>query len=48
MTGASQEHGILGIRDGRPVPTLPIGTRLRILPNHACAPPTTWSRLRGW
>lgn len=37
MTGASQEHGILSTRDGAPVPELPIGTRLRILPNHACA-----------
>ncbi|MFD5825905.1 alanine racemase [Lentzea sp. NPDC060358] len=37
MTGASQEHGVLGARDGGPVPDLPIGTRLRILPNHACA-----------
>ena len=37
MTGASQEHGILSTRDGQPVPDLPIGTRLRILPNHACA-----------
>lgn len=37
MTGASQEHGVLSTRDGSPVPELPIGTRLRILPNHACA-----------
>ncbi|WP_329790520.1 alanine racemase [Lentzea sp. DG1S-22] len=37
MTGASQEHGVLSTRDGQPVPDLPIGTRLRILPNHACA-----------
>ncbi len=37
MTGASQEHGVLGTRDGEPVPELPIGTRLRVLPNHACA-----------
>jgi D-serine deaminase-like pyridoxal phosphate-dependent protein len=37
MTGASQEHGVLSTRDGEPVPDLPIGTRLRILPNHACA-----------
>ncbi|SFR06050.1 D-serine deaminase, pyridoxal phosphate-dependent [Lentzea waywayandensis] len=37
MTGASQEHGVLSTRDGKPVPDLPIGTRLRILPNHACA-----------
>ncbi|MFI6166182.1 DSD1 family PLP-dependent enzyme [Nocardia sp. NPDC051052] len=39
MTGASQEHGILSRRPGSPgdLPDLPIGTRLRILPNHACA-----------
>ncbi len=36
---ASQEHGILKIRAGsdNAMPHLPIGTRLRILPNHACA-----------
>ncbi|MFD4669589.1 alanine racemase [Lentzea sp. NPDC058450] len=37
MTGASQEHGVLSTRNGGPVPDLPIGTRLRVLPNHACA-----------
>ncbi|GHH30836.1 alanine racemase [Lentzea cavernae] len=37
MTGASQEHGVLSTRNGEPVPELPVGTRLRILPNHACA-----------
>ncbi|WP_371657424.1 alanine racemase [Streptomyces sp. NBC_00280] len=37
MTGASQEHGILTACDGHPLPDLPVGTRLRILPNHACA-----------
>ena len=39
MTGASQEHGTLAVRDGSPyeLPDLPVGTRLRILPNHACA-----------
>jgi D-serine deaminase-like pyridoxal phosphate-dependent protein len=40
MSGANQEHGILSWRDGR-IDDLsarwPIGTRLRILPNHACA-----------
>jgi D-serine deaminase-like pyridoxal phosphate-dependent protein len=39
--GANQEHGIVGWRDGRTDPELPqrfpLGTRLRILPNHACA-----------
>ncbi|MER7563970.1 DSD1 family PLP-dependent enzyme [Streptomyces sp. NPDC097941] len=37
MTTASQEHGTLIARDGAPLPDLPIGTRLRVLPNHACA-----------
>jgi D-serine deaminase-like pyridoxal phosphate-dependent protein len=36
---ASQEHGILAIRNGSGagMPNLPVGTRVRILPNHACA-----------
>ncbi len=39
MTDASQEHGILTMRPGSadPPPHLPVGTRVRILPNHACA-----------
>lgn len=37
MTAASQEHGTLTARDGTDLPDLPVGTRLRILPNHACA-----------
>ena len=41
VTGANQEHGILADRHGRPRPDLrellPLGTRVRILPNHACA-----------
>ena len=40
LSGANQEHGILS-RTGTPDTTIaerfPIGTRLRILPNHACA-----------
>lgn len=39
VSSANQEHGIVSLRpdaDGPP-PTLPVGTRLRILPNHACA-----------
>lgn len=40
MSGANQEHGIVS-RSGTPdheiESRLPIGTRLRILPNHACA-----------
>lgn len=36
---ANQEHGIVGIRPGSSatLPALGIGTRIRILPNHACA-----------
>lgn len=36
---ASQEHGILAIRpgSGKSMPDLPLGSRVRILPNHACA-----------
>ncbi|WP_330300264.1 DSD1 family PLP-dependent enzyme [Streptomyces sp. NBC_00503] len=45
MSAASQEHGTLTARDGAPLPELPIGTRLRILPNHACA---TGAQHRGY
>jgi D-serine deaminase-like pyridoxal phosphate-dependent protein len=39
VVGANQEHGIVGRRPGTEglVPDLPIGTRVRVLPNHACA-----------
>ena len=39
MSSANQEHGILSIRPGgdAPLPDLPVGTRLRILPRHSCA-----------
>ena len=39
MSQANQEHGILTMlaHSDRPLPELPIGTRLRILPHHACA-----------
>lgn len=39
MIQANQEHGVIGVRPGstETLPDLPIGTRLRILPNHACA-----------
>lgn len=39
VISANQEHGIVARRDGGPLDTAryPIGTLLRILPNHACA-----------
>jgi len=40
LTGANQEHGVLS-REGAPdldiATRFPVGTQLRILPNHACA-----------
>jgi D-serine deaminase-like pyridoxal phosphate-dependent protein len=40
-----QEHGILAHRGGGKAPHIPVGTRLRILPNHACA---TGAQHRGY
>ena len=39
VSDANQEHGIVSRRDGAPldVSRYPVGTRFRILPNHACA-----------
>jgi D-serine deaminase-like pyridoxal phosphate-dependent protein len=39
VASANQEHGIVALRKGSALalPDLPLGTRLRILPNHACA-----------
>ena len=38
VTGANQEHGIIVVPNSADVVTdFPVGTLLRILPNHACA-----------
>jgi D-serine deaminase-like pyridoxal phosphate-dependent protein len=39
LVGANQEHGIMAHRSGKAdaVPHLPVGTQVRILPNHACS-----------
>ncbi len=39
MADANQEHGVIALRPGSKgtLPDLPIGARVRILPNHACA-----------
>ena len=39
VSDANQEHGIVARRGGGPLDAMqyPLGTRLRILPNHACA-----------
>ena len=39
LAGLNQEHGIARLRanSSKALPDLPVGTRVRILPNHACA-----------
>jgi D-serine deaminase-like pyridoxal phosphate-dependent protein len=39
VADANQEHGIVAVRRGSiaALPDLPVGSRVRILPNHACA-----------
>ena len=39
MSDANQEHGVISRRGAGPVDwaSVPVGARLRILPNHACA-----------
>jgi D-serine deaminase-like pyridoxal phosphate-dependent protein len=46
MVDANQEHGVIAHRSGDPAqtPDLPIGTMLRIVPNHACATGAQHSR----
>jgi D-serine deaminase-like pyridoxal phosphate-dependent protein len=47
VSDANQEHGIVARRDGGVGPDIvqrfPLGSRLRILPNHACATATQFS-----
>jgi D-serine deaminase-like pyridoxal phosphate-dependent protein len=46
VTRVNQEHGIVSLRPGSTasLPDIPIGSRLRILPNHACATATQFDR----
>jgi D-serine deaminase-like pyridoxal phosphate-dependent protein len=37
VVDSHQEHGVIAHRLGGKAPALPVGTRVRILPNHACA-----------
>lgn len=48
VADANQEHGIVAHRSGDPakLPELPVGTLLRILPNHACATGAQHERYR--
>jgi D-serine deaminase-like pyridoxal phosphate-dependent protein len=46
VAAANQEHGVLAARPGSTgaAPMPPIGTRLRVLPNHACATAAQYDR----
>jgi D-serine deaminase-like pyridoxal phosphate-dependent protein len=46
VASANQEHGIVALRPGsrEKLPELAVGTRLRILPNHACATAAQFDR----
>jgi D-serine deaminase-like pyridoxal phosphate-dependent protein len=48
MRAANQEHGIIGRRDGQAPEDLeqrfPVGSKLRVLPNHACATAAQFDR----
>ena len=46
VTCVNQEHGIVSVRSGSTsgLPDLPIGTRVRILPNHACSTAAQFDR----
>lgn len=46
MVEASQEHGILALRPGSAaaLPDLPLGAKVRILPNHACPTAAQYDR----
>lgn len=49
MTSTNQEHGIIALRPGSKakLPDLPVGSLLRILPNHACATAGQHDRYHG-
>ena len=44
VVDVNQEHGIIARQDGGPLPELPVGSLLRILPNHACATASAYDR----
>jgi D-serine deaminase-like pyridoxal phosphate-dependent protein len=44
VVACSQEHGFVGARDPIPFGNLPVGARLRILPNHACITAAAYDR----
>lgn len=44
VVACSQEHGFVGAAEAIPYDSLPVGTRVRILPNHACITAAAYDR----
>ena len=44
VVACSQEHGFVGSADSMPFGNMPIGTRVRVLPNHACITAAAYDR----
>lgn len=44
VVACSQEHGFVGAAEPLPYDRLPVGTRVRILPNHACITAAAYDR----
>jgi D-serine deaminase-like pyridoxal phosphate-dependent protein len=44
VIACSQEHGFIGADDPLPYGNMPIGTRVRVLPNHACITAAAYDR----
>ncbi len=44
VVACSQEHGFVGADDPLPYGNMPIGTRVRVLPNHACITAAAYDR----
>ncbi len=44
VIACSQEHGFVGASDPMPYGNLPVGTRVRVLPNHACITAAAYDR----
>lgn len=44
VAAANQEHGIVAARSGQRPPEMSVGSRLRVLPNHACSTAAQYDR----
>ncbi|UYN97729.1 MAG: alanine racemase [Enhydrobacter sp.] len=44
VVACSQEHGFVGADDPLPYGNMPVGTRVRVLPNHACITAAAYDR----